>query len=313
MYDPYGSVSVKAANWNSSSDSKEWNYTFQGGRYDAYTGLLSFQHRDDDPNLGRWIQQDPAGYVDGKDLYRALTDSPVDFVDPLGLQTQPAGGGLPTPHPAGLNAYSNVAADIGAAAPPTTNPSTRPTLGADPVLGAWSKGLNDGSYANRQATQKQIEEALASDPAASKKVQDLHDLPGGSPEETGRLEDALQNIHVRLEPTGSITLKIGAKRIAKVYVYVPPALSKEGNYSLEPNITGEPRGAINIQPGHKDLGAAATGVYDFVVTGQDVGNAELTFTLKWAPANNNNIQPKTVFAPPDPPFNTDSLDICVQK
>jgi RHS repeat-associated protein len=78
---------------------------------DAPSTSVKLQHRQNDPTLGRWMQQDPAGYVDGKNLYRALTDSPVDFVDPLGLQTRPAAAGLPTPQPAGANCYSNVPAN----------------------------------------------------------------------------------------------------------------------------------------------------------------------------------------------------------
>jgi uncharacterized protein RhaS with RHS repeats len=47
--------------------------------------LYSFQHRELDPTLGRWIQQDPAGYVDGKNLYQFVSGTPVVRRDPLGL------------------------------------------------------------------------------------------------------------------------------------------------------------------------------------------------------------------------------------
>lgn len=38
------------------------------------------------PSLGRWMQEDPAGYVDGANLYESYEGSPVDNVDPLGLR-----------------------------------------------------------------------------------------------------------------------------------------------------------------------------------------------------------------------------------
>jgi RHS repeat-associated protein len=40
-------------------------YLFQGGRLDVNTGMYHFGARDYSPTLGRWVQQDPAGYVDG--------------------------------------------------------------------------------------------------------------------------------------------------------------------------------------------------------------------------------------------------------
>ena len=37
------------------------------------------------PVLGRWLQQDPLGYVDGMALYEYVRSSPRSFADPLGL------------------------------------------------------------------------------------------------------------------------------------------------------------------------------------------------------------------------------------
>src|SRR5579862_957875 len=74
-YDPYGNVTVLSSTWTSTSDSYNWLYLFQGGRKDAVTGNYHFDERDDRPTRGRWLQQDPAGYVDGTNRYRALDDS----------------------------------------------------------------------------------------------------------------------------------------------------------------------------------------------------------------------------------------------
>jgi uncharacterized protein RhaS with RHS repeats len=42
------------------------------------------------PTLGRWIQTDPAGYVDGPNLYEYVRSRPVSATDPLGLAARPA-------------------------------------------------------------------------------------------------------------------------------------------------------------------------------------------------------------------------------
>lgn len=44
-----------------------------------------------DPTLGRWIEMDPATYIDGPNMYPMERSNPVRYTDPLGLQAQPAG------------------------------------------------------------------------------------------------------------------------------------------------------------------------------------------------------------------------------
>jgi len=41
------------------------------------------------PTLGRWLERDPAGYVDGMDLYEYVRGGPIDAVDPSGRWTVP--------------------------------------------------------------------------------------------------------------------------------------------------------------------------------------------------------------------------------
>lgn len=49
-----------------------------------------------DSNLGRWAQQDPAGYVDGPHLYQYVVSNPIKLIDPLGEAVSPI---MPPPPP----------------------------------------------------------------------------------------------------------------------------------------------------------------------------------------------------------------------
>jgi RHS repeat-associated protein len=84
-YTPYGTATVLDANWNPTTDQFAWQYMHQGGRLDPVTGLYLFRHRDYSPTLGNWIEQDPAGYVDGGNRYAALASAPAAWTDPRGL------------------------------------------------------------------------------------------------------------------------------------------------------------------------------------------------------------------------------------
>jgi RHS repeat-associated protein len=56
--------------------------------YNPETQLYTVRFRHYDPQWGRWISRDPAGYVDGMSLYGYGTSSPVGMTDPFGLSAQ---------------------------------------------------------------------------------------------------------------------------------------------------------------------------------------------------------------------------------
>lgn len=96
IYDSYGQVQSVTTNfsgvntsWTPATDSSQWLYYFQGGRYDVKTGLIEFQNRDYSPVLGRWFEADPTGgmYVDGANLYQMELSNPVNRLDPSGLES----------------------------------------------------------------------------------------------------------------------------------------------------------------------------------------------------------------------------------
>ncbi|MBX3375131.1 MAG: RHS repeat-associated core domain-containing protein [Phycisphaeraceae bacterium] len=65
---------------------------FTGHVFDAETGLLLARLRVHDAVvLGRWLSRDPAGFVDGMNLYVYVRGNPLVWWDPLGLAPMPAG------------------------------------------------------------------------------------------------------------------------------------------------------------------------------------------------------------------------------
>ena len=88
MYDPYGKQTVLDPNWSADADDTTdyaFHHGFQGGRLDPATGKIDFRHRQYDPETQRWLQQDPAGYVDGANLFQSRQSNPVSRRDAYGL------------------------------------------------------------------------------------------------------------------------------------------------------------------------------------------------------------------------------------
>ncbi|MEM1165451.1 MAG: RHS repeat-associated core domain-containing protein [Planctomycetota bacterium] len=61
-------------------------HTFTGRLYDHVTGLVQYRHRYLHPSIGRFVQRDPLGYVDGMNLFEYVRSTPLVGVDPMGLQ-----------------------------------------------------------------------------------------------------------------------------------------------------------------------------------------------------------------------------------
>jgi uncharacterized delta-60 repeat protein/RHS repeat-associated protein len=85
--EPYGTFVVLDADWTLDADGSDfdWRRVHQGLEYDALSGLYYVRHRWLSGVLGRWMSQDPLGYVDGMSLYQAMLSSPHSFIDPTGL------------------------------------------------------------------------------------------------------------------------------------------------------------------------------------------------------------------------------------
>jgi RHS repeat-associated protein len=58
---------------------------YQGMTMDAVTGQYYERNRDYSPSLGRWMEQDPAQFINGANTYQFVNSSPVGNVDAQGL------------------------------------------------------------------------------------------------------------------------------------------------------------------------------------------------------------------------------------
>jgi RHS repeat-associated protein len=87
-YTPYGVTGILTSNWTTPMSTLSWVYTFQGGRADATVGMVHFGARDYSPNLARWVQKDPDGYIDGANQYEFVRGNSVSLTDSQGLDTQ---------------------------------------------------------------------------------------------------------------------------------------------------------------------------------------------------------------------------------
>ncbi len=83
-YDPFGGTTSSGG-----SSTNVFQYT---GRENDGNGLYSYRARYYDPQIGRFISEDAAGFAFGPNLYQYTYDSPTSFVDPFGLWTGSLGG-----------------------------------------------------------------------------------------------------------------------------------------------------------------------------------------------------------------------------
>ncbi len=83
IYSPYGTITV--LNESGAGSTPIVNNLYQGMTLDPVTGLYYARNRNYSPTLGRWINQDPAGYINGANTYQFVLSNPVNRVDPWGL------------------------------------------------------------------------------------------------------------------------------------------------------------------------------------------------------------------------------------
>lgn len=88
IYSAFGQEKIYDASQNlisSSAVGNHWRYAEKP--IDEETGLIYFGCRYYDPIIGRWISKDPAGFVDGSNLYAYCHNNPLKLCDPFGLKS----------------------------------------------------------------------------------------------------------------------------------------------------------------------------------------------------------------------------------
>jgi RHS repeat-associated protein len=84
-YHPYGTTSYQAVDKDIKAAAKRYRYT--GKERDEETGFSYHGARYYAPWLGRWTSCDPAGMVDGVNIYSFVKNNPIIFVDKQGFQS----------------------------------------------------------------------------------------------------------------------------------------------------------------------------------------------------------------------------------
>lgn len=72
--------------FGNNAGSARTRYTYTGRERDPDTGLLYYRARFYDPQIGRFMSEDPIGLAGGINFYAYVGNSPVNHVDPWGLQ-----------------------------------------------------------------------------------------------------------------------------------------------------------------------------------------------------------------------------------
>lgn len=82
QYRTWGNISKES--YNEKESKLTQSFRFQGQYFDAETGLHYNRFRYYDPDIGRFISQDPIGLLGGNNLYQ-YAPNPAGWVDPFGL------------------------------------------------------------------------------------------------------------------------------------------------------------------------------------------------------------------------------------
>jgi RHS repeat-associated protein len=81
-YDPFGNVAYYSSAPQKPLDNPYLKYT--GREYDPNTGLYYYRARYYDPTIGRFISEDPLGFVEGVNFYAYVNNNPINLNDPTG-------------------------------------------------------------------------------------------------------------------------------------------------------------------------------------------------------------------------------------
>ncbi|MFX0076712.1 MAG: RHS repeat domain-containing protein, partial [Candidatus Hermodarchaeota archaeon] len=85
-YYPYGGTSYICG--NNKLEVQRKRYRYNGKERDDETGLYYYGARYYAPWMGRWVSCDPAGFLDGINLYEYTNNNPINFQDKVGTESE---------------------------------------------------------------------------------------------------------------------------------------------------------------------------------------------------------------------------------
>ena len=87
QYGAFGQLVTQSGTFDS-------RFKFSSKEYDREAGLLYFGYRYLSPKQGRWLNRDPIGFRGGLNIYAYCDNSPINYVDPFGLQADDIDGDI---------------------------------------------------------------------------------------------------------------------------------------------------------------------------------------------------------------------------
>ena len=117
-------------------------FGFAGYRYNSQALIYNLVKRDNHPHLGRFLEPDPAGLIDGTNLYTYAHNSPGTLIDYWGSDSTSGFNWGNIGRAAGTIATGAVAVAGGAAL--LSNPIGWFALGGAMLLGSGAAGLGMG-------------------------------------------------------------------------------------------------------------------------------------------------------------------------
>ena len=95
LIDPYTNQVVESYEYTAFGQKEEQlsrpfinPYRYKSLRVDPTTSYVSFAYRYYDPSTKRFLTRDPAGYIDGMNLYAYVHNNPLRYMDDLGLKAR---------------------------------------------------------------------------------------------------------------------------------------------------------------------------------------------------------------------------------